>query len=459
MLTYDLSKREKMPVYLYLYHRIKEDILNGILLSEEKLPSKRSLAQHLNISVVTVMNAYDLLSSEGYIYTKPKKGYYVVPIKTQKKSEIFDGSMLGDENTKNEFDFSGHLVSSEEFPFSVWSKLMRKTLLDYGNELLQPMPYNGTLILRKAICQYLFHHCGMNVNPQQVIIGAGTEYLYNLIIQLLGTDKVFAVEDPGYNKIAKIYEMNNVTTKYIEVDSKGLRCDKLRESNANIVHISPSHHYPTGAVMPVNRRNQILNWADETGGYIIEDYYDSEFRDSRPMETLFSTDKNKRVIHLNTFSKTIAPSIRISYLVLPVHLIKLYKEKMNFLTCTVSGFEQYTLAAFINDGYFERHISRMKKHYALLQREIKSQLNNSSIRDKIEIVENKSGLHFLLKIHTEKPDEVICKELQVKGIGSKFLSQCYRNKKNVLQHYLIINYSGLDINKLQCAIDILKAII
>lgn len=459
MLTYDVSKREKMPIYLYLYHCIKEDILSGTLISEEKLPSKRSLAQHLNISVVTVMNAYDLLSSEGYIYTKPKKGYYVVPIKTQEKSEIFDGSLLYDEKTKNEFDFSGHLVSSEEFPFSVWSKLMRKTLLDYGNELLQPMPYNGTLILRKAICQYLFHHCGMNVNPQQVIIGAGTEYLYNLIILLLGTDKVFAVEDPGYNKIAKIYEMNNVSTKYIEVDSKGLRSDKLRESNANIVHISPSHHYPTGAVMPVNRRNQILNWADETGGYIIEDYYDSEFRDSRPMETLFSTDKNERVIYLNTFSKTIAPSIRISYLVLPVHLIKLYKEKMNFLACTVSGFEQYTLAAFINDGHFERHISRMKKHYALLQGEIKSQLYNSRIRDKIEIVENKSGLHFLLKIHTEKSDEVIRKKLQEKGIGAKFLSQCYQNKKNVLHHYLIINYSGLNINKLQHAIDILNSII
>lgn len=459
MLTYDISKKGNKPLYQYLYHCIKEDILNGALLPDEKLPSKRSFASHLNISVVTVMNTYELLLSEGYIYAKPKRGYYVVPIKAQKKTEISEIQSSSRGEKAVDFDFSAQLVSKGEFPFSVWSRLMRRVLLDYENELLNPLPYNGTKILRKAICTYLYHHCGMNVSPNQVIIGAGTEYLYNLIIQLLGKDKVFAVEDPGYNKISKIYEMNGIKTRYIDVDSKGLSAETLRHSDADVVHISPSHHYPTGAVMPIDRRNQILNWADETGGYIIEDDYDSEFRSYGTIEPLYTIDRNERVMYLNTFTKTIAPSIRISYLVLPNHLLKRFREKMNFLSCTVSGFEQYTLASFINDGYFERHITRMKKHYASLQGEVKKSFYESNIRDKIEIVENKSGLHFLVKINTNKSDEIICRELREKGISARFLSQCYHNREKSLENYLIVNYSGIDIEKLPNAIQRLSKII
>ena len=458
MLTYDIEKRGNTPAYRYIYSRIKNDILSGELSPNEKLPSKRGFANHLGISVVTVMSAYELLVSEGYVYTKPKSGYFVVPIKTQKQSFHSEITLPTGEKAPD-FDFSGNSVSSNAFPFSVWSRLMRKVLLDYEGELLAPIPYNGAGVLREAVSKYLYHHSGMSVDPRQIIIGAGTEYLYSLIIQLVGKNKVYAVENPGYNKISKIYDMNGVKTEYINVDSKGLSIDGLRNSNASVVHISPSHHYPTGIVMPVDRRNEILNWADENDGYIIEDDYYSEFGSIKAMNTLFGTDKNERVLYLNTFSKTIAPSMRISYLILPPHLLEKYQKKLNFLSCTVPSFEQYTLASFISEGYFERHITRMKKHYSLLKKEVMEILDQSKIRDKISLVENTSGLHFLVKINTDKTDERIIEELKKRGIGARFLSRYYTNTDDSPQHYMIVNYSGFDKTNLPKALEILGEVI
>lgn len=266
ILTYDMSKREKTPAYQYLYHCIKDDILSGSLLPNEKLPSKRSLSTHLGVSVVTVMSAYELLVSEGYLYTKPKSGYFVVPIKTQQKVTNFQLSELDFKEFTPWFDFSGNATDSSDFPFSVWSKLMRKTLLDYESELLNPIPYNGAEILRKALCQYLFHHSGMKVYPEQIIIGAGAEYLYSVIIRLVGSNKTYALENPGYNRISQIYQMNQVATEYIDVDNKGISYEKLKESNASIVHISPQPSVPNRYCYAGRQKKEILNWADENDG-------------------------------------------------------------------------------------------------------------------------------------------------------------------------------------------------
>ena len=459
MLTYDMNKRGKTPGYKYLYHCIKDDILNGNLIADEKLPSKRTLAEHLGVSVVTVMSAYELLTSEGYVYTQPKKGYYVIPIKAQKKAVSFVIEPPDKDESKIDFDFSLGTANNGKFPFSIWSRLMRRTILDYENELLNPLPYNGTEILRNAVCRYLYHHSGMNVSPEQIIIGAGTEYLYNLIIQLLGKDKIFAVENPGYTKIPQIYCMNGVKTEYIDVDNKGLTCSGLYRCGADVVHISPGHHFPTGVIMPVDRRHELLNWADETGGYIIEDDYDSEFSEGTPAENLFTTDKNERVIYLNTFSKTIAPSIRISYLVLPRHLLQIYRERMNFLSCTVSGFEQYTLAAFINEGYFERHINRMRRYYSGLEREVIDYLKTSEIKDKIKIIENNSGLHFLMILETEKSDDELLLIMKNNSLNARFLSHYLHNDNPDMEHRMIVNYSGFNMDKLKKAVQVLEKII
>ena len=239
---------------------------------------------------------------------------------------------------------------------------MRQTILEEDTELLRSTPYNGAPALRRAIAAHLRQFRAMDVDPEQIIIGAGTELLYTLIIQLLGRDKRYAVEDPGYGKIAKIYQAHQVPLCRVGLDGGGLDITLLRRQPADVVHISPSHHYPTGIVMPITRRQELLRWAaEEPERYILEDDYDSEFRFvGRPIPTLFSVSESQRVIYLNTFSKTIAPSIRISYMILPPRLLARYREKLGFYACTVSSFEQYTLARFLEQGRYEQHLNRMK---------------------------------------------------------------------------------------------------
>lgn len=226
-------------------------------------------------------------------------------------------------------------------------------------------PSGGIRELREAICQYLYQFRGMKVTPEQVVVGAGTEYLYGLLIQLLGRSRRFAVENPGYRKIPMIYEKNGVSCSYIPLDAHGVRIDALTESGADILHISPSHHFPTGIITPVSRRHELLNWAAASEHrYIIEDDYDSEFRlGGRPLPTLQSIDTIEKVIYINTFTKSLSSTIRISYMILPPHLMRRFQKELGFYSCTVSNFEQYTLTRFLSEGYFEKHINRMRKYY------------------------------------------------------------------------------------------------
>ncbi|MEA4986699.1 MAG: PLP-dependent aminotransferase family protein [Anaerovorax sp.] len=460
MLTYNLHNKEKSTLYELLYTNIKNDILDGKIASNEKLPSKRSLAQHLKISIITVENAYTQLLSEGYIYSIEKKGYYACelqktslqkPLKSQVKTHI---QPL--ERKKDEFliDFKSNAVPAEKFPFSVWSKLMREVLSEKGSQLLQPMPFNGTEQLRTAIADHLYHFRGMHVLPDQILIGAGTEYLYHLLIQLLGREHVYALENPGYSKISKIYAANDVSFASIHLDSQGLSIHELKQSKANIIHISPSHHFPTGIITPMKRRQEILNWANQDSSrYIIEDDYDSEFRfHGKPIQTLQSIDANEKVIYINTFSKTIAPTIRISYMVLPFHLMEKFREEMGFYSCTVSSFEQYTLASFIEKGHFERHINRMRNFYRSQRDSLLEKIKKSPFNKKVTVLEENSGLHFILDVNTDISDEELIQQAHNNGINISCLSDYYYGCKNNLQeknlqHKLVINYSCIDCEK------------
>ena len=366
MLTYSLSKTSNIALYEQLYRCIKDDILSGRLACGEKLPSKRALSDHLETSIITVKAAYEQLIAEGYVYSVEKKGYYVnfVELPPHAKPAKLPFSDV-EPQVQFRLDMVTNHISKEYFPFTVWARTMRQVLLDRENELLLPTPYNGSKALRDAIAEYLWQFRGMHVDAEQIIIGAGTEFLYLLLIQLLGRDRSYAVEDPGYSRIARTYESNGVATEHIPIDEYGLSVSKLHETGSEVVHISPSHHYPTGTVMPIGRRQELLRWAGEREGrYILEDDYDSEFRFvGKPIPTLFSVDKSERVIYLNTFSKTISPSIRISYMILPPTLAEVYRRKLGFYSCSVSAFEQYTLAKFMIDGSYEKHIARMRNRY------------------------------------------------------------------------------------------------
>ena len=462
MLTYDLSSRGNVPIYLYLYNCIKADIENGVIKPDEKLPSKRNLAEHLKISVLTVQNAYLALLSEGYLYSRVRSGYYASALEHVNRTAPVKKAET-DEPVQKEpewvIDFCDNNIDAANFPFSIWSKQMREVLNE--GVALEKIPAAGVLALRIAIADFLYHFRGMAVSPEQIIIGAGTEYLYGLLVKLLGKDKIYAVEDPGYRKIAAVYHAENVECRYIGLDKHGISSAELAESGADIVHISPAHHFPTGIVMPIKRRQEILNWANEQAGrFIIEDDYDSEFRFAeKPIPTMQSIDAQGKVIYMNTFSKTISPSIRIGYLVLPQALLARFREELGFYACTVSGFEQYALAKFIQNGYFERHINRMKKAYKAKRNLIIKAIKNSALSRNAEILEENAGLHFILKLKTALSDEEIVRRAKENGIKISCLSQyCFR-QEHAAPGMVIINYSGINTDRLDGVITALGIII
>ena len=455
MLTYNIENKGNLPLYEYLYRCIKEDILNGKLKENEKLPSKRKLSSHLKISIITVENAYELLLSGGYIRAQERSGYFVNEglVKTSKPKPIINEIKQNEEELFA--DFSQNSIRAEFFPFSVWARLMREVLLDKDKKLLSATEKNGVYELREAISKHLYEFRGMDVSPENIIIGAGSDYLYNMILQFFGNDKIFAAENPGYNKIAQIYTAGGAKVEYVSLDNMGISVTELRKSEADIVHISPSHHYPTGIIMPIERRKELLLWAnEEENRYIIEDEYDSEFRFSAlPTEPLMSIDRNEKVIYMNTFSKTISPSIRISYMVLPDKLLKRYKEKLGFYSCSVPSFEQYTLSKFINNGFYEQHLSRIKNLYRTNRNVMINAIENSKLKDIVSIHEQDAGLHFLLKFNTQKKDaeiKALCRELK---IGISYLGEYLSKAQKGYEHLFILNYSAIDPQRIDEALN------
>lgn len=468
MLTYSFEDIGTDTLYGYLYKCLRKDILNGTLPAGYKLPSKRSFAKNLNISVITVENAYAQLIAEGYLTSVPKKGYFVSQLEpcmmqkqrileTKKPMETLpeteDTIFFYKQAHKNDGIFFGDFVTNsvkpEHFPFSVWAKLMRELLSSKQKELLTPSPAEGIPRLREAIVGHLRQFRGIFVSPEQIIIGAGTEYLYHVLIQLLGREKIFAVEDPGYRKIAQIYESNGVECRYLPLDQSGIHMESLRKSRADIIHISPSHHYPTGIITPISRRYELLGWASEKDSrYIIEDDYDCEFRLlGKPIPALQSIDVMEKVIFMNTFTKSLTPTIRISYMVLPPHLLKQYREKLRFYSCTVSNFEQYTLAEFISRGYLEKHINRMRNFYRSQRDYLISCIKKSSFSSFVTIREEDAGLHFLMEIMADFNSGELIGLAEKEGIRLTCLSLYFHQKELVTEeaeHTIVINYSGME---------------
>ena len=445
MLTYELKKSPGVPLYEALYRCIRDDIFSGKLAAGEKLPSKRALAQHLEVSKITVETAYSQLLAEGYICSREKVGYFVEAVERSARREAAEAP--GQELQKEEPLLDLSSTGTEHFPFSVWTRLQREVMLDYGEQLLQPLPHQGIPELRRAIADHLAAFRGMDIDPENILIGAGTDFLYNLLIQLLGRDKIFAVEEPGYSKIRQIYSAGGVTCISAPMDSLGVRPDGLKQ--ADVLHFSPSHHFPTGLVTPMSRRLELLSWVREKNGWIIEDDYDSEFRfDAHPMSAMQSLDR-ERVIYMNSFSKTLAPSIRISYLVLPARLMTEFKERLGFYSCTVASFEQYTLARFLARGHFEKHINRMRKFYRTRRNRVVNLLQTCPIAGRITILEQDAGLHFLLKVDTDLPDSVLEERLAQRGIRIQPISRYFYSPAGEDLHLFVVNYSQVDESALE----------
>lgn len=443
MLTYNMDNRQELPLYDYLYRCIKNDILSGRIGVGEKLPSKRSLAKHLNISVITVENAYAQLLLEGYITSCEKKGYFV-----NDTGCVPQASCLIRPKAEEEFEYAyfadlkSNRIRRNRFPFSTWAKLLRDTLSERPEQLLKTVPYNGVYELRLALAEFLHEFRGMQVLPSQIVICSGTDSMYGRLFCLLD-DATWAVENIGSQKITGLYDMYHAKWKSVPRDEYGVDMNSLYESGCNVVHVSPAQHFPIGTVMPVKRRTELLEWADRKGYYIIEDDYDSEFwYQGKPAPTLYSLDGNGRVIYFNTFSKTLIPSLRISYMVLPYELAQRYEEGLSFYSGTVPSMEQYALARFISEGYFERHINHMRNYFKSQRGSLFEAVKESPLGGISHIYENSSGTYFLLELDTKLADKELVTRIREKDINVACTSE-YMAQPHGDTHTLVINYCGV----------------
>lgn len=348
-MKYQINKNTAKPAYIQLYDQLRRDIIDGRLKQGEKLPSKRLISGELGISIITVEHAYALLADEGYVVSRERSGYYV----------SFGAAM--EAKTVSAKPSVSPAADESDFPFSVFAKTMRRVLAEYDSRILIKAPNSGCNEFRQAIADYLERSRGINVSAEQIIIGSGAEYLYGLAVQLLGRNCVFALEAPSYDKIRSVYEANGAKCSFLRLGEDGILSSELNDCMAGALHVTPYNSFPSGVTASAAKRFEYVQWARRHDTYIIEDDYDSEFSSAlRQVSTIYSLD-SEHVIYINTFSRSVAPGVRIGYMILPEMLIEKFNRDLSFYSCTVPVFEQYVLAEFINSGEFERHINRQRR--------------------------------------------------------------------------------------------------
>ena len=457
-LIINLNAKSNKPLYEQIYEYIKQDICEGNLACGERLPSTRALAKFLEVSRSTVELSYEQLLSEGYIESIPCKGFYVceleglyrqiawkapdwIPVKLEKKYR---------------FDFSPNGIDLQSFPYNIWRKLSKEILLDDRSELFKSGNVQGEEELRYVIQNYLHQARGVKCDIDQIVVGAGNEYLLMLLEIILGKDHTIAFENPTYKQAYRLFENLSYDVQTVDVDKHGIQIDKLQESSANLAYVMPSHQYPLGIVMPIKRRLELLKWAEESENrYIIEDDYDSEFRyKGKPIPALQGYDVNDKVIYLGTFSRAVAPAIRISYMVLPKSLITSYQQKCGYLSCTVPKIDQFIVKEFIEQGHFERHLNKMRALYKSRHDVLVSQLK--SLSHVCHITGEHAGVHLLLHFNgncTEKEMIELAKERGIKVYG---LSEYYVDGHYQKDIVILLGYANMNEKDIVQAIQLLK---
>ncbi len=351
-MNYKIDVNSKKPIYLQLYEQVRKDIIDGVYPYKSKLPSKRVVESELGISVITIEHAYGLLQEEGYIESKERSGYIVI-------FRSGDGFAHPIEKVREIKSFKNSQRS--EFPFSVLTKTMRRVISDYGEDILQKSPNTGLEQLRYAISGYLARSRGVHVSADTIVVGSGAEYLYGMIVGLLGENLIYGIECPSYEKIEKVYIANRVQIDRLILDNGGIKSEELKRTKADVLHISPYRSFPTGITASASKRHEYIRWAGKDK-YIVEDDFESEFSVSKKAEdTLFALSKEDNVIYMNTFTKTVSPAIRVGYMVLPKKLVAVFHQKLGVYSCTVPTFEQLVLSELLNSGDFERHVNRERR--------------------------------------------------------------------------------------------------
>ncbi len=498
MLTYSFAERGETGLYEYLYLCIRRDIERGVIVAGEKLPSKRSFARHLGVSLITVEGAYAQLVAEGYLRSEPRRGYYACDLAAA-RPQVNVGARAAEALPVAEFeqpeeglaqayaslagqgegrpqqgrlvaDFTGGSSSTELFPYAAWAKSVREALTcEAERSLVGDVGSAGTVRLRQVIAAHLKGFRGMEVNPDCIVVGAGSQVLYNWIVQLLGRGLRYGVEDPGYVRLTQIYRANDVRLSAVPLDEQGVCLDSVRNQGVDVLHIMPSHQYPTGLVTSVSRRYELLGWASEDEGrYLVEDDYDCEFRlTGRPIPSLQSIDALGKVVYTNTFTKSLGPAFRIGYMVLPPALAKRFREELGFYSCTVSAIDQLALARFIESGDYERHVNRMRTHYRDVRDTLIGALRASALSGRMAVERQDAGIHFLLGIEAPKKasalewERAFVRQCAQGGVRIRALSSFCQNSENAAPEQcpvrrFVVSYGGVDASCIPEAVAVLE---
>ncbi|MBQ4258747.1 MAG: PLP-dependent aminotransferase family protein [Lachnospiraceae bacterium] len=485
-MTIQLQTDSKVRLYEQIYRHIKQEIIEGKLLAGERLPSTRSLADYLQVARSTVDEAYGQLCDEGYIEACPYRGYFVCAVEewlqapmqdvdervenaVRRPQGVGDNGRGASDTFRDEIyesdtrtrswqvDFSPYAIDMSAFPMSVWKKLSRKVLTEAEVDLFAKGDARGDLGLRRSISRYIHSARGVECTPDQVIVGAGNEYLLMLLEKILGGNLRIAMENPTYERSYRIFHSFEYEVVTVPMDDSGMIVEELKKTKADVAYVMPSHQFPTGTVMPIGRRMELLNWANGAEGrYLIEDDYDSEFRyRGKPIPALQASDKQGKVIYIGTFSKAIAPAIRVSFMVLPPVLLEKYHRECGFYSCTVSRIDQRILEEFIRDGYFERHLNKMRKIYRAKHDLLMDSLK--TMRKSFDISGENAGLHLLLTSKTEREEKWLREAAAAVGVKVYGLSDSVVDGEDIPHNgTVLLGFGGLDEAAIRQGVELLK---
>lgn len=455
MLLFQLEKDGGKPLYDQLYSGIKEAIITKKITVGEKLPSKRKLSDFLNISQTTIEIAYAQLLAEGYIMSKARVGYFVEEIDELPYIHQDTVASLGELPKKKTYkiDFNPASIDIHAFPFQTWRKYAKELFDDASKELLLTGEPQGELSLRTEIANYLYQSRGVVCSPEQIVVGSGTEQLLPMILRLFSDDTYFALENPGYPAVHRMFSQHKRKVYPITVDEEGILIHELEKTSADVVYITPSHQFPTGAVLSATRRAQALNWATQsTSRYIIEDDYDSEFRyTGKPIPALHALDRNDKVIYMSTFTKSLMPSLRVAYFVLPPNLLVAYNDVFNYYSSTVPRFDQHIVANFMRDGHFAKHLNRMRKIYRKKHDKLTSILENYS--NQIKITGEQAGMHILLEVQHALSEKHLQQLASDAEIGIYPLSDYRLDHVAASQAQFLLGFGGIPVHEIEQSIE------
>lgn len=454
-----LESKNGLPLYIQLANYMKEEILSGRIKPKEKLPSKRKLSNYLGLSLNTIQSAYGQLCAEGYIVSKPRQGLFVtdfdIDINFNQTDLQKSEPETRHEQAKAKMDFNSGKVDLGHFPYAVWRKLTIQSLYEDQGELFYTGNPQGELPLREQIAAHLFASRGVRCSAEQIIIGAGTQVLIGLLCLLMGKDHIFALENPGFHRTRIAIQDMGVRTVSIPLDEDGLNIEQLKKSGADVVYVTPSHQFPYGMIMPVSRRMELLKWAEEKNGYIIEDDYDGEYRyKGKPIPSLQGLDAKDHVVYLGTFSKSLIPSIRMSYMILPASLMEKYKEHFAIYKQTVSRLHQDTLYRFMKEGLWQSHLNKMRTLYRKKHSTLMTAIKN--LGDKVNIIGEKSGLHIVLDVKNNMEEDKLIRAALNVGVKVYPLSIYYNGTMEGSGSKVLLGFGGLSETEINTGIELLK---